>query len=1093
MKNVLQACTPRPEILSGQFNPEIFKASLSRVLEDYAKGRAEPGATSLYSDPVVFFRDATFVTQGIRDTVNNTLRRLVAGELSSSGLQRLDTAFGGGKTHTLIALAHAALQGRAIEEHVGEFVDLELLPEPGAIRVVGVIGDTVESVREQRDEQGNPLPNTLWWMIAQQTLNDDQMASIRARLESPSAPASDEFFDVLFGDRPTLLIIDEIAQYLSRMEAAFPGLGAEQSAAFLMSLATYAEDRPHLSVVISLASATNAFGGYNTLIRKLQTTHGLSEADAQDVVDSAQENVRSVINRSAEATTPVQQGDLSKIMAKRLFVSVDRAAADEVVDAFIQTYRNAGVDLAAGANDPELRDKLVDHYPFHPTLIAYLSEDLAQVESFQGTRGLLRTLARAVRRIWEAELPIPLIQTGHLDLADSYIRSELLGKTKNTELASVLDSDVTKPSDSASIGSTTAQALDQQNPHPEGLPVHEWAWRVVFLKSLIGRAAGLQDEKFGVDMAAAGYAMASPSIKPAAVHSALEQIAMEANYLRERDGRLYADTAPTLNNILRRIEQGIGEADAVDRVEQVVRDLIHSELFDVHRNIADSEQIPDKGVKPQLGVLSFSVAEFDPNDFVERRGAAPRACQNLIFILAPGTAHPKGWTWEASRTQQAQRQRASILNLARKALAVEKLKANPDAWSVSPEQLQRGEFRETRNKIPQELSIAVQEAYRYLFYPGKDGGQVVMRDLGKRGSGPTAGGSTGLHLEDAIQRQLSEDGELITTDRATGTETLLALGKLFFRKNNQVWCDQLTRSFAEIRHWPILEKPSLLGDILRQGAAQGQWCLGRMPDRTAPKPEELFHKEHPPRIQDEPTGSEWLICTREHAKQLGWMEEIVRDPDQIASWILEQAVAREQASTVELKTAIEAEHDRIDAQVFEAQVNHLLAAEKLIGFPESSFDDEGRPDPEQATGGDRMPLGGVSDKTLRLVPIQIAREREWVAPRRVEENVYSFNQPEAIGQLLNLLSGRALESSTTEVLSLLITGNLKKDESRFSLTIAHTEAGALSGSRELFSATATRVDFSRQGRVDITLGRHANDCSLVKALEALKQTSSGAR
>lgn len=1090
MKNILSACEPRPEILSGQFNPEMFKASLSRVLDDYRQGKAGPGADSIYSDPVVFFRDATFATQGIRDILGNTLGRLVAGELTSPGVQRLDTAFGGGKTHTLIALAHAAFQGKQISEHMGDIVKPDLLPETGAIRVIGIIGDTVDSLREERDEKGNPLPNTLWWMIAQQILTPEAQKTIGARLASPSSPASDDFFDALFGKQPTLIIIDEIAQYLSRMEAAFPGLGADQAAAFLMSLATYAEDRAHLATVISLASATNAFGDYNTLIRTLQTRHSLSRQEAESIVDGAQESVRSVINRSAEATTPVQQGDLSKIMAKRLFVSVDRTAAEEVADCFIQTYRNAGVDLAAGANDPELRDKLIDHYPFHPTLIAYLSEDLAQVESFQGTRGLLRTLARAIRRIWETQLAIPMIQTGHLDLSDSYIRSELLGKTKNTDLTAVLDSDISKPSDSDAIGSTTAQALDRQNPHPEGLPVHEWSWRVVFLKSLIGRDGGLQDEKFGIDMAAAVYAMASPAIKPATVHSALEQIALEANYLRERDGRLYADTAPTLNNILRRIEHNVSESQAIERVEQVVRDLLQTEMFDVHRNITDSEQIPDKGIKPQLGILSFTVDEFDPDEFVERRGQTPRSRQNLIFLLAPSTAHAKGWTWEESRVQQAQRQRKSILNLARKALAVEKLKANPEAWSISHEQLQKGEFRETRNKIPQELRIAVEESYRNLLYPGKDGGRVVIRDLGKRGSGPTAGGSGGLHLQDAIYRQLSEEGELITRERAHATETLLALGKLFFSKQNQVWCDHLTRSFAEIRSWPILEQPALLGDILRQGASQGQWCLGLMPDRNAHKPESLYHKENPPPIHIEPTGQDWMLCTREHAKRMGWMEEIVRDPDQIASWILELAVAREQASADELKQAIEQEHDRVDERVFNDQINNLLAASKLVGFPEDSFDEAGRPDPDGAIFGDRVPLGGVDDKPRKLVPLQVAREREWIVPPKVEEKLFSFSQPQAIMQLLNLFAGRSLDGSTTEIKGFSVNGALKKDNSRINLTLIDTEAGSLAASRDLMAALANRVDFSGdRDRLDIAIGKHASDCRLVASLEALKNTA----
>lgn len=90
----------------------------------------------------------------------------------------------------------------------------------------------------------------------------------------------------------------------------------------------------------------------------------------------AQQGVRDVINRSAEAVTPVQEGNLSKIMAKRLLTSIDPAAAAEVAEAFIETYRQAGTELPAGAHDPALRERLIAHYPFHPTLIEYLAEDL---------------------------------------------------------------------------------------------------------------------------------------------------------------------------------------------------------------------------------------------------------------------------------------------------------------------------------------------------------------------------------------------------------------------------------------------------------------------------------------------------------------------------------------------------------------------------------------------------------------------------------------------------------------------------------------------------------------------------------------------
>ncbi|WP_404296943.1 DUF499 domain-containing protein [Halomonas sp.] len=1087
MRDVLSTCQPRPEILAGTFNPEIFTASLSRVLGDYRKGEAREGASSLYSDPVAFFRDATHPTQGLCTILDNALARLTNGDMSRPAMQRLDTAFGGGKTHTLIALAHAAMQGQPLAEHMSGILDPERLPAPGQVKVVGIIGDTVDTLRETAGG-ASPKPNTLWWLIAQQTLTTDQQASIKARLEDASAPASDEFFETLFGDQPTLIIIDEIAQYLSRMEAAFTGLGAEQSAAFLMSLSTYAAGKPNVAVVLSLASATNAFGSFNKLIKSLKSTHNLTDAEAEAIVADAQKSVLDVVNRTSEATTPVQEGDLSRIMAKRLFTSVDLEAASEVASALIETYRQAGTDLPAGANDPQLHDRLVAHYPFHPTLIEFLSEELAQVESFQGTRGLLRTLARAVRRIWEAKLAIPIIQTGHIDLSDGTIRSELLGKTDNTDFVAVLDSDISKASGTQATSRTVAGELDAANPHPDGYPVHEWAWRVVFLHSLIGRGGGLQDEKFGIDITSAVYEMASPAIKPATVRSALETIEREANYLRERNGRLYADTVPTLNNILRRIEGNVAEAEAMTRVEQVVRKLVErSAVFDVHANIDDSEGIPDKTPKPQLGIISFELEELEPARFIERRGEAVREYQNQVFLLAPGTVHITGTTWSEGRTQQEHRTRQNILALARKAIAVERLKENPENWGVSHDQLQKGEFKERAAKSPAELRTAIDEAYRFLVFPGREGGRVVVRDLGKRGAGPTAGGSGGMHLEDAILKQLADEGELITEERASTAEAITVLGKLFFESLKQINVSDLIERFSTRRSWPILQRPALLATVLVEGAKRGSWCLGHMPDKTSHKPDALYHKDNHPPLTAQPLeqgGQGWILCTKEHAKQLGWLESIVRDPNIVGAWIRQTIESRDQVDLGKLPQIIEEEHDKVDLHVYRQQLENLFAQQQLVAYPQEAFNAEGDADPEQAMTGESVPVGGVSGGIV--VPYQTAQARGWISKPKVENRTFLLRTPDHIKKLFNLLSGTALGQSKTEVQSLQI-GAETPDKGRFQLAMGPTTVGTLVESRAVFAALNGRLRFTtEQHQIRLTLGELDQNCKFVMMLEQLE-------
>ncbi|MBK1887784.1 DUF499 domain-containing protein [Marinobacter sp. DY40_1A1] len=1080
MKDVLATCKPRPEILAGTFNPAIFTARLSQVLDDYRLGNAVEGADSLYSDPVAFFRDATHPTQGLRSIVDNAMARLVEGDKSRPAMQRLDTAFGGGKTHTLIALTHIAKQGSRLESVTQSILPANRLPEPGAIRVVGVIGDTVDTLRETAGGD-KPKPNTLWWLIAQQTLEESARQPIASRLDSSASPGSPEFFDALFAGKKTVVIVDEIAQYLSRMEAAFPGQGAEQAAAFLMGLSTYAESNDNLAIVISLASATNAFGDFNKMMQKLMSTHEMTEEEAEATAGAAHKMVMDVVSRASESTTPVQEGDLSRIMAKRLFLSVDHSAAAEVADEFIETYRQAGSDLPAATKNSELRDQLVTHYPFHPTLIEFLSQKLALVESFQGTRGLLRTLARVIRCVWEAKLDIPLIQTGHIDLSDGTIRSELLGKTGNTSFAAVLDSDISKASGTQTTGQTVANMLDTNNPHPDGYPVHEWSWRVVFLHSLVGQGGGLNDEKFGIDITSAIYEMASPAIKPATVRSALETIEREANYLRARENRLYADTIPTLNNILRRIEANVSPAEAMERVEQVVRGLIKSSLFDVRANISESDEIPDKVNKPQLGIVAFNLENLVPSEFVERRADAPRQYQNLVFLLVPGTVHLDGQHWNEQRTRQEHRTRQNILALAGKAIAIERLKADPDNWGVRHDQLNKDEFKQRAAKSPQELRTAVDEAYRYLVYPGRDGGKVVTRDLGKRGSGPTAGGSSGLHLEDAIFKQLTDEGELITEERATTQETLILLNKLIFETHKQVNVNRIVEFFATRRHWPILQKPTLLADVLREGSNRGVWCVGHLAEKNADKPEVLYHKESPAPLTEEFSGDGWIVCTREHAKQMGWLESVMRNPDTISKWAEQAIETAVELDSDKLQDVVQNEHDKVDPNILKEQLTHLLAQKKVVAYPKSSFKD-GKPDPDQAQTGNSIPLEGVTGAVV--VPYHVAQERGWIKVAEAKSQTVEIQNAQIV-QLLNLLSGKALEASKTEINALQILG-LTADKTQFQIQFGKTTLGELVKNRDIFAGVKTRIKFDQVGKARLGIGEVDPACKFMSYIDQIK-------
>jgi hypothetical protein len=238
MQPILDTCQPRSDILTGAFNPEIFTASLSQVMDCY-RSRATPIHT-LYTEAEQFFREATYATEGLCMTLIEVFGRL-AGDNSVPAMHRLETAFGGGKTHTLIALTHLGFRGRDLTAVTSGILDAALLPAAGDITVVGVAGDEIPV----RKPQGRALiPYTLWGEIAYQIGGTALYRRVEADATSYAAPGRN-YFETVLGQRKVLIMLDELAQYAARLETAIPN-GGDQLAAFLMGLHGYA--RTHAGI-----------------------------------------------------------------------------------------------------------------------------------------------------------------------------------------------------------------------------------------------------------------------------------------------------------------------------------------------------------------------------------------------------------------------------------------------------------------------------------------------------------------------------------------------------------------------------------------------------------------------------------------------------------------------------------------------------------------------------------------------------------------------------------------------------------------------------------------------------------------------------
>ena len=97
MKPWREIAVPHPDVLEGTFLQSEFAADITAV----HTGKATPE----YQDATAFFQ-RTFITEGMGLLLTSVAQRL-NGQGGDPVIQ-LQTAFGGGKTHTMLAVYHLA-------------------------------------------------------------------------------------------------------------------------------------------------------------------------------------------------------------------------------------------------------------------------------------------------------------------------------------------------------------------------------------------------------------------------------------------------------------------------------------------------------------------------------------------------------------------------------------------------------------------------------------------------------------------------------------------------------------------------------------------------------------------------------------------------------------------------------------------------------------------------------------------------------------------------------------------------------------------------------------------------------------------------
>lgn len=578
MDSLYAVVAPRDDVLQGELAESRFAASLEEV--------AAGTAADAYGDGATFFA-ATHPSAGLRSLMNEALGRLSGGKPDGASVVRLETNLGGGKTHNLIALYHAA-KGRLDKATAPEFMDADLLPS-SPVDQIGVFVGTSTGATTFPTVDGI-TPRTVWGYLALQTGGSAGYELVRSDDESLTAPGSAALKN-LFGDRPVLLLIDEIARYYSVAKGVAVGgtTLAAQTTAFLMALMEAVDGLPQAALVITTTGLTDAFGE-NT-------------ADVLQAIEEA----RSLMARKELVLRPSEEADLPKILARRLFKPITAGLASTAAEQYAAAADAAfaaGLDLPEGMTGAGWATEVARTYPFHPALIRVLDKRLSTIPNFQRTRGALRLLARVVRRMWEEQPDAgSLIHLHHINLADRVVAEDLSSRLERPAYEPVIRADIASQ-DGGEL--SHAERVDERM----GAQYARRLATTVYLYSLTRDVPGVPAaELYGASLA--------PGDDPNLLQKALDALEGACWYLHADVRGFRFSTEASLVKLVQEAEGEISVTKARTRATKILTDQFRDGTLKVRRAWEDSK-VPDNADDAWLVILHW-------DDFGDQRGVDPNA------------------------------------------------------------------------------------------------------------------------------------------------------------------------------------------------------------------------------------------------------------------------------------------------------------------------------------------------------------------------------------------------------------------------------------------------------------------------------------
>ncbi|WP_020565890.1 ATP-binding protein [Methylosarcina fibrata] len=669
-----EIAVPHQDVLKGTFQESEFAADISQVHQ----GKASPE----YQDPSQFFA-RTYITEGMALLLDSVVKRL--GGQGGDPVIQLQTAFGGGKTHTMLAVYHLAKGERPVSElnGISVIVDAAGVTELPKARVAVIDGINF-SVSEPKPH-GAIRCHTLWGELAWQLGGESGYELVRAADESGTSPDKDTIIVLLSQAAPCVILMDELVAYYRQFQEgrSYPAGTFETNMTFIQALTEGIKSVPKAIMLASLPDSHNAGEGRGQVV--------LAELE-------------NYFRRLHKIWKPVSKDEAFSIVRRRLFDRIDdQLSMDDVCRAFADFYIANKTELPNETQEGRYLDRMKQAYPIHPEIFDRLYEDWSTLAGFQRTRGVLQLLAQIVHRLWKDGNSDLMIMPGSLPLYDATVRNkclDFLPQGWDPVIDQDIDGEHSRPAD-----------LDKQ-PLFGKIQAGRRLTRTVFLGSAPGSAGKMTK---GLESEHILLGVAQPEQAIGHYKDALKRLLDKLNYINHENSRFWFDITPNLRREMETRKQRFTERDDVipllkDRVNRV---MAKGHVFAGIHVFTASVDVPDEyGVGPRLVVLApnaafskgasntaFAAAE----EILRNRGDQPRQKQNRLLFLAPDYD-------VVSRLREQ----------ARSYLAWASIVSDIEAEKLVLDTIQVKQAKKQKDDADQSLLRMVRDTYKWLICPSEE-------------------------------------------------------------------------------------------------------------------------------------------------------------------------------------------------------------------------------------------------------------------------------------------------------------------------------------------------------------------------------------